>query len=389
MGGASVASAVNDNAQFYNSALLAFNEEIEERTEDSRFLFPLLVSQASESAISLEELARDDAAGAISRAVSAFNATPDALNAQAIVDASAGLDAALAGLDGEDLSADIFVGMSVSEPGRYQGAGFFFGARVLGGGQPVVTAEDRALLASYQEGLSFVASNGEEGVAHPELFDANGALIDPRGAFGSSVTAAGAIVTEAGVAMSDQVSLFGLPIAAGFSVKVQFIDTFEDVERIADDRIDVARNTEAHGVVNFDLGAAKQLGKNWRAGVAVKDVIPRNYDTSLGTPIRFRPRARVGVAYQSEMLQFAADLDVTKNQPLGAELPTQQAAVGAEWSVRPAIKLRAGIRHDIRGNRDPVISAGVGTRWKRLVVDAAYADGDDARAAALQFGVAF
>ena len=389
MGGVSVASANNDSAQFYNAALLAFNEEIEERTEDSRFLFPLLIPQVAKSIITIEELAQDDPAGAITRAVNDFNATPDALNAQAVLEVTAGLDASLAELDDDDLFADIYFGMAISEPGKLQGAGFFLGTRILAGGQSTVTGADRAILAAYQEGLTFVASNGGQGVAHPELFDANGALIDPGGNFDSSVTAAGAVITEAGVAMSGQFHLFGQPIAAGFSFKVLDIETFEDIERVVDDRLDVDQNTESEGTVNFDIGFVKQLGEYWRLGLAVKDLIPYNYDTSLGTTIRLRPRARFGVAYQKGRLQIAADADLTQSEPLGTERPTQEVAVGAEWTFESPFRLRAGYRYDIQSHRDGVASLGVGTLWRRLAVDLAYAEGNDAKAAALQFGIAF
>ena len=234
MGGTSVASANNDNAQHYNAALLAFNEEIEEKTQDARFLFPMIVPQIAESVITLEELSQDDPSQAITKAISSFNLLPDAVSAQAVLDATANLDAALADIDGEDVSTDIYFGMAVSEPGKFQGAGFFMGARLLAGGQSTVTATDRAVLAAYQEGLTFIASGGAQGAPHPELFDANGALVDPGDDFDSTVNATGALITEAGVAMSQQFFLFGKPLAAGFSVKVQRIDTFEDVERVVD-----------------------------------------------------------------------------------------------------------------------------------------------------------
>ena len=389
MGGTSVASANNDNAQHYNAALLAFNEEIEEKTRDSRFLFPMIVPQVAESVITLEELSQDDPSRAITTATSNFNLLPDAVSAQAVLDATANLDAALANLDGEDISSDIYFGMAVSEPGKLQGAGFFMGARLLAGGQSTVSAADRAVLAAYQEGLTFIASGGARGAPRPELFDANGALIDPGGDFDSTVNATGALITEAGVAMSQQFFLFGKPLAAGFSFKVQRIDTFEDVERVVDGRTDTERNSLYHGDVNFDIGLVREFGEHWRVGLAVKDIIPHNYDTSLGTAIRLRPRARIGAAYQKGGLQIAADADVTQNEPLGSERPTQELGVGAEWALSSPLKLRAGYRHDMRGNRDGVVSFGVGTVWKRLAVDVAYAAGSDARAAALQFGVVF
>lgn len=389
MGGVSVASANNDNAQFYNSALLAFNDEIEERTQDSRFLVSLLAPDLAESAITIEDLSQDDPAQAITLAVRDFNATPDAVTAQGVVDVTANLDGSLADIDGEDLFADIYVGLAVSEPGKFQGAGFFIGTRLLAGGRSTVPATDRAVLAAYQEGLTFIASGGTQGAPHPELFDANGALINPANGLDSTASAAGAAVTEAGVAVSRQLHLFGQAIAAGISFKVQRVDTFEDAERIVDDQIDVEENSDEHRNVNFDVGFVKEIGERWRIGLAVKDIIPHNYDTSLGTAIRFRPRARIGAAYRAGPVQIAADVDLTRSEPFGSEKPTQAAAIGAEWALGSPIKMRAGYRYDIQSNRDGIVSLGIGTLWKRLAVDLAYAEGSDAKAAALQFGIAF
>lgn len=388
MGSSAVASANNGNAQFYNPALLAFNTEIEERTQDSRFYLPLLIPQLSESAITIEDLSRDDPGQSISRAIADFNANPDAVSAQSVVNATSSLDASLADLDGEDLFADAYIGMGGGEAGLFKGAGFFFGARGLAGGQSTVTAADRSLLAAYQEGLTFIATNGTQGIAHPELFDANGALIDPDDAFDSTVSASGAVVKEAGVAMSRQIQLLGRPIGAGITIKVQTVNTFEDVERIVDDRISVDQNSDFDTSLNFDIGFATEYGEHLRVGLAVKDVIPRNYRTSQSTIVRFRPRARIGAAYQLDRLQLSGDIDITRNEPIGNEEPTQEIAIGAEWGFE-AFKLRAGFRQDFLGNRDGIVSAGVGTSWDRLVFDVAVAASGDAKSAAMQFGIAF
>ena len=179
------------------------------------------------------------------------------------------------------------------------------------------------------------------------------------------------------------------PFAGGISFKALDIDTFEDDRRVVDGRIDVDENNQSDVRINFDIGLAYEIGERWRIGLAVKDLIPYDHDTSLGTIVRLRPRPRVGAAYQTGRFQIAVDLDLLRNETLGGERPTQEAAVGAEWSFGSPIKLRAGYRHDVRGNRDGIVSVGAGTRWKRLVVDAAFAKGSDARAAALQFGIAF
>lgn len=389
MGGASVASATNDNAQFYNAALLAFNDEIEERTRDSRFLLPLIVPQLSRSTFDAEEIVNDDLGRDLSRVVDAFNAAPDAMSAQAVVDASTTLDRAVSDIAGEDLFGDVYVGLAISEPGKYQGAGFFLGVRLIAGGTTDVSDADLATLDAYQEGLLFIASGGTQGAARPELFDAGGALIDPIDDIDSSAQATGVAITEIGLAMSQQIQLFGKEVAAGISFKMMEIDTFEDVERLVDDRIDIDRNEESEVNVNMDLGLAKDFGERWRVGLAIKDVIPYSYETSLGTTVRLRPRPRIGAAYRTGSLQFALDADLIGNEPLGSEPETQEAAFGAEWAVGEAFKLRAGFRADLRGSRDSVASVGAGTVWKRLAVDVAYAEGGDMRAAALQFGLVF
>ncbi len=389
MGGASVASAVNDNAQFYNAALLAFNEEFEEKTLDSRLLLPIIAPQLSESAFDVEDVSTRDLPGDLQRSISAFNASPDANTAQAVADAATDLDALATDLTGEDLFGDVYVGFAISEPGKYQGAGFFFGTRLLGGGATGVTDNDLALLDDYQEGLLFVASGGTQGAAHPELFDAGGALIDPTDNFDSTVEATGVAIIEVGVAMSMQTQLFGRDVAIGTALKMQQVETFEDIERLVDDRIEVDRDDASEVDFNIDLGLAMDVGEHWRLGLAIKDAIPYDYETDLGTRVRLRPRPRFGAAYRRGSLQLAVDADLIGNEPLGSEAETQELAAGAEWSFGQAFRVRGGYRLDLLGERDGIASAGLGFVWKRLAVDVAYAQGADTRAAALQLGLVF
>lgn len=389
MGGAAVASADTSNAQFYNAALLAFNEEIEERTRDSRLLLPLLSPQLSKSAFDVEEIVSDDLGQDMSRTVDAFNVSPGAESAQAVIDASATLDRAVRRVDDEDVFGDVYAGFAITEPGKQQGAAFFLGVRLIGGGAAEVSDEDLDLLDDYQEGLLFVASNGEQGSAQPQLFDTNGALLDPVDSITSSTEATGVAITELGVSIAQQTRLFGHDVAAGVSFKMTDVRTFEDVERLIDDRIDIDSNEESRVRFNLDAGLAKNFGDRWRVGLAVKDVIPYSYKTTLGTSVKLRPRPRLGVAYQAGSVQFAADADLIANEPLGNERETQEAAVGAEWAPTAMLRLRAGFRSDLRGSRDSFASVGAGFVWRRLAIDLGYAEGSDLRAGALQFGLVF
>ncbi|MEM7502663.1 MAG: conjugal transfer protein TraF [Pseudomonadota bacterium] len=389
MGGTAAASAGNSNAQFYNAALLAFNEKIEEETRDSRFLLPILAPQLSKSAFDIERVSSDALAPDLTLAVDAYNAAPGSLTANDAALAATSLRRVISQLDGEDLFGDAYAGIAVSEPSKYRGAGFFLGTRLIAGGRSDVSAEDLNLLQAYEEGLRFIASGGSDGTPRPELFDPNGVLLDPVADLESTASAAGASIIEVGIAIADDFQYRGDRVAFGIGFKMLDIDTFEDVERIVDDRIDLDRNEASKVRFNVDLGLARNFGERWRLGVAIKDAIPYDVDTALDTSIRLRPRPRVAAAYATEKLQLALDLDVVKNAPLENEKPTQEAALGVEWSLVEMLRVRAGLRTDLRGNRALIASTGVGIVISRLAVDVAYAEGSDLRAAALQLGWVF
>lgn len=389
MGGVAVASANNDNAQFYNSALLAFNDEIEERTRDSRFWFPMLSPQFARSVIDAENIYSDDLHNALTRSVTAFNDAQDQTAARDVANISAQLRGSLQNIADRELFVDAYAGISLSEPGKFVGAGFFLGGRVLASGRPAITGADLDLLSAYEQGLLFVASNGAEGEARPELFDANGALIDPQGNYDSSVAAAGLTIIEIGVASSHQIEFLGQKIAAGWTFKAMEVNTFEDLQRFDNQRVDLSRSEERESAVNFDVGAVKDFGNGWRVGVAIKDIIPHDYKTTAGTRLKLRPRPRIGVSYQRGDWLFGADADLVASQPLVDLKGVQEVAVGAEWLVKPWLRMRSGYRHDFNGGRRSAVSVGIGTLWKRLAADVAYSNGSRSRGMALQFGVAF
>lgn len=388
MGGAAVATASNDNAQFYNPALLAFNSEWEEKTRDARFWFPMVIPRVSESVIELEQVYQDDTYGALSAAVADFNVTPDAANAQLAANEVANLQASMDELDGAPLFADVYAGLALSEPSRLQGGGFFLGARVIAGGATTITDADRATLAAYSEGLAFVASGGAQGAPRPEIFDANGALIDPAANLDSSFDATGASIFEAGVAMSKQFELFGLDLAGGAAAKVLDVEVFEDSDLLGEARVADGENSKSFLSFNMDLGLAKRWEK-FTVAFAVKDALPKNYETENGSRVRLRPRPRLGLGYRLGPVQLALDADLKPNQALGSEPSTQEAAFGAEWGPMSWLNLRAGYNYDRKGNRDDLITVGAGTQYRRFALDLAYATSGDAQAAAFQFGLIF
>lgn len=384
MGGASMAAHSSKHALFYNPALLAFNDEFEERNLDGRVHFPLLIAQVSQNLIDIEEFNGDNVDGQLSQAIATFNVAGTPAAATAVATASSRLRDSLADLAGEDLLADGYFGFAVSEPSRLEGGGVFVGLRVIGGGRTRVTPADLALVNEYVEGLNFIASGGAQGTAQPQLFDANGNLIDPNAAFDSSLNGRGAAIAEVGIAMSKMVTLRGKSIALGVTPKLMSVDTFDDTARVVDNRLGSGNNELTHASFNLDLGAAFDIGERYRVGIAVKDAIKREWLTGANTSVVLSPRARIGAAATFAGVSVALDIDLNRNDPIADEFPVQETSFGAEWDFRDWLKIRGGYRHDFQGNRDGIASAGVGFRLKRWYFDMSYAQGGDLKAGAFQ-----
>ena len=388
MGGTAVAGHNNKHALLYNPALLAFNNEFEEKNLEGRVHFPMFVGQVSQSLIDLEEFNRDDLDGALSQAATNFNAqrTPEAAGVAAM--AASDMRNTLQDIRGEDLLADGFFGFAVAEPSRLEGGGVFMGVRVIGGGRSNVTDADLALLSEYVDGLNFVASGGTVGAPQPQLFDASGNLIDPNGNFDSSLNGRGAAIAEVGIAMSKLIRLAGRPIALGISPKVMSVDTFDETSRIVDGRLGSGENSITHASFNLDVGAAMDFGKRYRVGLSIKDAIRRRWQTEAGTEVELSPRARIGFAAKFGSFSAGLDVDIVTSDPIADEFPVQDTAFGVEWDVRNWVSIRGGYRHDLEGNRDGIVSVGIGVRIKRWYVDVGYARGGNLQGGALQFSYA-
>ncbi len=389
MGGAAVASANTENAVYYNPALMAFHDEKEEAGRDGRFFFPTLSVQALENIEDAEDAWDRNLDAQLSASVDAFNADPNAASAQAVADSIQELNGVIEELGNEDYLVDAFAGFSVSEPGAREGGGFYFGTRVVGGGRANVTQEDLDLIDDYVEAMNFVASGGANGEAHPELFDADGNLIDPEETLGSTVDVGAIALTEWGVAAAKEFSIFGRPVALGITPKVKRVDVFREARGYSDGDIDLDENDRTYLSLNVDAGMAMEVGEHFRFGLSIKDLIPESFESGTGREINLRARPRMGVAYVNSWATVGLDVDLAENEPVAGELPSQDASLGVELSPFWDIDLRLGYRHDLSGIREDIVSAGLGYRLGRFVFEAAYAESNELKGAALQLGMTF
>lgn len=385
MGGTAVAIGSTDNALFYNPALLSFHDGDEDKTADGSVYFPIVSAQVADSIQDILDIEDDDLDSQLTTSVDAFNANPNQDTAQSVANSSRDLLGAIETLDDEDVFGDGFVGMSLTEPGDREGAGFYWGARVLGGGKATITDSDQALLVDYVEGLEFVASGGSRGVAHPELFN-GGVLIAPVDSLTSFARVKGAGIVEFGVSLSKEYALWGLPVAFGITPKLMKIRTYEAVQAIRDGDVESSHSEQDFNSGNVDIGFAVEFADHYRMGVAVKDVITKDFATDLGNTVTIKAKPRLGLGYVTEQFQLGLDVDLATVAAIGEEASIQEASLGGEWRVLPNLFVRGGYRHDLKGERDDIVSLGIGAQYGRFLFDVAYAQGRTSRGLSLQVG---
>ena len=298
MGGTVVAIGNTDNAQFYNPALLSFHNGDEDKTKDGGFYFPNLTTQLSQSIEDAYNIEDDELDQRLTDSISAFNTNTSVVNANAVLANSQELLEAIDTLDNQDVFADGFTGMSMSLPGDREGGGFYIGARAIGGGNTNISDEDLALLNDYIDALTFISSGGAEGSANPQLFNADGSLIDPVDSLTSTAQAKGATIVEFGISASKEYEFWGIDIAFGITPKLMKVRTYEASLSLNSGSIDTDSSEQDFISGNFDVGMAMEFASNetssYRLGLAVKDVETKSFDTELGNSITLRAKPPTG-----------------------------------------------------------------------------------------------
>jgi len=389
LGGTAVALGSAQNAQFYNPALLATYEGREDFTKNGRFYFPSIVAQGSDNISETQDILDRDADTRMTDAVTAFNANPSATNAGQVLDAATYLQQAITDLGNRDLNVDAFFGLSVSEPSDHAGGAFYAGTRIVGVGNSNIDPADVALLNDYIEAMQFVSSGGTSGTAHPELLDANGALINPNGTIQSSAAVSSLAISEWGLSMAKEFWFGPVPISFGVTPKLMRVDVYSKDISYGDTSIDYQDEKRSYTTANVDVGMLIPIGEHFRVGVAAKDLIPTTFQTANGSDVKFKSRSRFGAAYTSHFVDIGVDVDMQKNDSVTGGTPLQEASIGMELRPFRWIDFRLGYRQDMEGLRGGVSSGGLKLKFGPFITELAYAVGDNVQGGGLQFGWAF
>jgi hypothetical protein len=202
----------------------------------------------------------------------------------------------------------------------------------------------------------------------------------------SSARVKGAGIVEFGVSLSKEYSLWGVPVAFGITPKLMRVHTYEAIQTIQGGDIVSSTSEQDFTSGNADVGLALELADHYRIGLAVKDVVTQHFDTELGNEISLSAKPRLGLAYVAERFQLGLDVDLDTVAAVGDEAAIQEFALGGEWQTSRHLFLRAGYRHDLKGERDDLASLGLGMNFGGVIIDIAYAKGGSSQGVALQLG---
>lgn len=205
----------------------------------------------------------------------------------------------------------------------------------------------------------------------------------------TSIELQGAVITEYGVSFSRRLGTArGLSIGA--SIKGVQFDTFDYeglVNTAESEAFSYRDHRRPYSDLNVDVGMTATLKRNLHWGLTARNLIARRYRTVRGNVIELKPVVRAGIAWQRERLTVAADLDLTRNEPLGFDADRRFLAVGVErrwarWS------LRGGVRHNLVDGVQ-LYSLGTAVRLGRAEIALSAAVAKDTIASALRFAFEF
>lgn len=206
----------------------------------------------------------------------------------------------------------------------------------------------------------------------------------------SAGIAVGSLRTDLGLVLAKNFEIGDNKLAIGVTPKLQRVDTFAyaaTIQSFDEDNFDAKDYSTDDNFFNIDVGVTYSVD-NWSVGLVGKNLISQsvksapffnlgllgNVDYSVADlPLvyDFKPEFVAGVGYRSKSFTVSADVDLTAQNYLhmatasqlllfGEEIKQQFVRAGAEFDLWRTLQLRVGYRHDLKGNFDDAITAGLG-----------------------------
>lgn len=185
-------------------------------------------------------------------------------------------------------------------------------------------------------------------------------------------------IAEVGLSLSREFVIADKPVAIGITPKLQQVATYHYVGQVDEEdnapdvELEDSERTSNH--INLDIGTSFYVDpqERLRVGIVIQDLISKDFEyaevavdgdadgeVAAGGKVSLKPKLRAGVAYTRDWYNLAADLDLTENEALAFEDPTQYLSVGGEVDLAGWAQLRAGLRTNLAGESN-VVSLGAG-----------------------------
>lgn len=384
MGGAGVAAGNGENASFLNPALLAAQPD----SNDFSLAVPVLgvrVADPDDLVTSLDDFQSNNNTDAFGNAIDTFNANKNVTNAEAVVNTGAALLEDFLSIANKAIQGQGNAGFAIGMPGKSLGFSVYGNMWAVGGGVLDITQHDRDEVNTRVDAVEAALNNSNPDTAVAAL----NAISDPTEAFTSSVQGRGAVITEYGVSLARQFSIADKNIAFGITPKRVKVQTFDYALDVNTAEMSVDEGEKSYSSFNFDAGAVMNFTGGWQAGLVVKNLISKNYETALGNTVKVGQQARVGIAKHSSFYTLTADMDLTENAPAGFDSDTRFLAVGGELKVWKLMQLRAGYRHNIADSTTSIVTAGLGMSLFAAHLDVSLAGSSNEIGVATQLGLNF
>ncbi len=218
------------------------------------------------------------------------------------------------------------------------------------------------------------------------------ASLPPNSYLDSTLDFTGVEVSELGFSLARNFGDFSI----GITPKTQDITSYDDSVLIGnnselDDVIDTVTATgKEHGsTTNIDIGGVYKLTENWKVGAVMRNALSEEYTTTGNKKVSLEPQTRVGIGYTGDIVTFAVDYDLAKNDPIvvGGE-ETQYLNAGVEIDLLDFLQLRAGMSSNTANSAsEETYSLGLGFNIVAVQIDLAAVGNDNSVSGFVQVGV--
>jgi hypothetical protein len=334
MGNAGVAAGTIANAAFFNPAMLAAQKP----GDRVSLLLPVVGVRVSDPSGLVDD-------------IEAFQSAYDAADMPAA-------NAALTAANGKAVLADVNAGMVVSFSGKRMGG---------------------ALSVNSYTRNSVSVSQGADSVTFSDSY----------------VNFVGIQSSEIGYSFAAGAGNDSQRFAWGVTPKYVRLKTNDYRELIKNDPTltDNADNQTGDSGFNLDAGLVYGATRGWRAGVVGRNLVSTDHRTVNNRVIILDPQYRAGVAYGGGWFTFAADMDLTENNPVYFDQKTRMLAVGTELNVFKTLQLRLGWQRNLADTGDvdalDLRSVGLGLSVYGMHVDVAAVGNDNDVGAVAALGFRF